>query len=115
LRRGHGHVTPQVHLFVGWAKATGGMGRSEKSMDLSPDGPLNRTLPQETAQLSCAWHLLMSGGLGMSRQDFREISSVGSLLVRRHVIIVYVWSAPTIVYIRPRGNPIIFITIYLSH
>jgi hypothetical protein len=42
LRRGHGPVTPQGHLFMGRAKATGGMGRSEKSMDPSPDGPSNR-------------------------------------------------------------------------
>jgi hypothetical protein len=34
------------------------------------------------------------GILGMSRWYFREISSVGSLLFRRHVIIMYVWSAP---------------------
>ena len=32
--------------------------------------------------------------LGISRQDCREISSVGSLLFRRHMIIMYVWSAP---------------------
>jgi hypothetical protein len=34
------------------------------------------------------------GGLGMSRQYFWEISSVGSLLFRRHVIMMYIWSAP---------------------
>jgi hypothetical protein len=32
--------------------------------------------------------------LGISRRDFREISSVNSLLFRGHVINMYVWSAP---------------------
>jgi hypothetical protein len=79
---------------VGRAKTTGGMGRSKEAMDLSPDDPSNRVLPQETARLSRAWNFLMSGGSGMSRRDFREIGSVGSLLVRRYVIIMCVWSAP---------------------
>jgi hypothetical protein len=79
---------------VGRAKTTDGMGRSKEAMDLSPDGPSNRVLPQETARFSRAGHPLMSGGSGMSRHDFREIGSVDSLLVRRYVIIMCVWSAP---------------------
>jgi hypothetical protein len=47
-------------------------------------------LPQEIALLARAWRPLMSGGLGMSWQDFWEISSVGLLLFRRYVIIMYV-------------------------
>jgi hypothetical protein len=94
LHRGHGLVTLQGHLFVGRAKATGGMGRSEKSMDPSPNGLSNRALPQESARLSRAWHPLMSGGLGMSRQDVWEIGLVSSLLFRRYMIIMYVWSTP---------------------
>jgi hypothetical protein len=58
--RGHGLVTPQGHLVVGRAKATSGMGRSEKAIDSSPDGPSNRTLSLETVRLSCAWHPRMS-------------------------------------------------------
>jgi hypothetical protein len=78
-----------VYSWAG-AKATGGMGRSEKSMDPGLDGPSNSALPQEIALLAHAWRPLMSGGLGMSWQDFREISSVDLLLFRRYVIIMYV-------------------------
>jgi hypothetical protein len=103
LARGLGPVTPQGHLFVCRAKITGRMGRSEKAMGSSPDGPLNRTLPQETARLSRAWHPRMSGGSRMSRRDFRENGSVGSLLVRRYVIIMYVRSAPWSCILGPGG------------
>jgi hypothetical protein len=108
------HLYPHGHPFVGRAKVTGGMSRSEKSMDSSPGGPSNCSLLQETAWLSRAWHPLMSSELGMRQRDFRKISSVGSLLVRKHVIIMYVWSAPTVVYIRPRGNPIIHSHLLIS-
>jgi hypothetical protein len=33
-------------------------------------------------------------GLGISQRDCREISLVGSILFRRHMILMYVWSAP---------------------
>jgi hypothetical protein len=79
---------------VGRVITTGKMGQSKKMMDSGPDGPSNRALPQETARLSRAWHPLMSNGLGMSWQDFREVGSVGSLLNRRYMIIMYVRSAP---------------------
>jgi hypothetical protein len=45
------------------------------------------------------------GGLGISPQDCRKISSVDSLLFRRHVILMYAWSAPTVEYIRARRYP----------
>jgi hypothetical protein len=47
--------------------------------------------------------------LRISRQDCTKITSVGSLLFRRHIILMYAWSAPTVEYIRPRGYPIISI------
>ena len=108
LHRGHGLVTLQGHLFVGRAKATGGMGRSEKSMDPSPNGLSNRALPQESARLSRAWHPLMSAGF--SGNQFSRFTISYETCDRRVRM-----KCPTVVYIRPRENPIIFITIYLSH
>jgi hypothetical protein len=54
------------------------------------------------------------GRLGISWPDCREISSVGSLLFRRHDPHVRM-ECPTIVYIRLRGTPSFPSTIYLSH
>jgi hypothetical protein len=50
--------------------------------------------PKKPSDFPTHGALKCRGGLGMSRRDFQEISSVGSLLFRRHVIIMYVWSAP---------------------
>jgi hypothetical protein len=61
LAWGLGPVTPQGHPFVGWAKATGGMGRSKKATDSSPGIPSNRALSKETVRLSRAWRPKMSG------------------------------------------------------
>jgi hypothetical protein len=61
--------------------------------------------PKKPSDFLAPGNLECRGGSGMSRRDFREIGYVGSLLVRRYVIIMYVRSAPTVVYIRPRGTP----------
>jgi hypothetical protein len=93
LARGLGPVTPQGHPFVGRAKATSVMGRPEKATDSSPGIPSNHALSKETVRLSHAWRPQMLDGLEMSRRCFQEISSVSSLLFRKHVIMMYVWSA----------------------
>jgi hypothetical protein len=54
--RGLRPVTPQVHPFVGGARAIGGIGRPEKATDSSPSNKLNRALSKETIRLSRAWH-----------------------------------------------------------
>jgi hypothetical protein len=64
--------------------------------------------PKKSSDFPAHCVLKYRGGLGMSRRYFREISSAGSLLFRRHVIMMYM-ECPTVVYIRPRGYPIIFI------
>jgi hypothetical protein len=60
------------------AKATGEMGRSEKAMDSSLDGPSNRALSKEIVRLSHAWHPQMSGRVRDESVAFKEIGSVGS-------------------------------------
>ena len=50
--------------------------------------------PKKPSDFPAHGALKCRGGLGMSQRDFREISSVGSLLFRRHVIIMYVWNTP---------------------
>jgi hypothetical protein len=72
LARGLGPVTPQGHPFVGQAKATGGMGRSKKATDSSPDIPSNRALSKETVQLFGAWRPQMSGHIRDESAGFSE-------------------------------------------
>jgi hypothetical protein len=74
---------------MGWARATGGMGRPEKATDSSPNNP-----PQQPPDFPVHGVLEYRGGFGISRQDCREISLVVSVLFRRHMILMYVWSAP---------------------
>jgi predicted glycosyl hydrolase (DUF1957 family) len=50
--------------------------------------------PKKSFDFPASDTLECRGGSGMSRRDFREIGSVGSLLVRRYVIIMYARSAP---------------------
>jgi hypothetical protein len=50
--------------------------------------------PQQPPDFPAHGVLEYRGRLGISRQDCRKISSVGSLLFRRHVILMYARSAP---------------------
>jgi hypothetical protein len=50
--------------------------------------------PKQPLDLPAHGVLEYRGALGISRQDCRKISSVGSLLFRRHVILMYAMSAP---------------------
>jgi hypothetical protein len=50
--------------------------------------------PQKLPDFPAHGILEYRGVLGMSQRDFRKISSVCSLLFRRHMILMYVWSAP---------------------
>jgi hypothetical protein len=97
------------------AKATSEMGRPEKATDSNPSIPSNCALSKETVRLSRAWHPQMSGRIkdksaGFSGDQFSRFTIIQETC-DRHVRM----ECPTVVYIRPRGNPIIFIPIYLSH
>jgi hypothetical protein len=50
--------------------------------------------PQQPPDFPAHGALKYQGGLGISRQDCRKTSSIGSLLFRRHVILMYARSAP---------------------
>jgi hypothetical protein len=50
--------------------------------------------PQRPPDFPACGILEYRGGLGISQQDCRKISSVSSLLFRRHVILMYAWNAP---------------------
>jgi hypothetical protein len=50
--------------------------------------------PQQPPDFPVYGALDYQGGLGISQQYCRKISSIDSLLFRRHVILVYTWSAP---------------------
>jgi hypothetical protein len=50
--------------------------------------------PQQPPDFPAHGVLEYLGGLGISRRDCRKISLVSSLLFRRHVILMYAWSAP---------------------
>jgi hypothetical protein len=108
-------VTPQGHPFVGRAKATGGMGQSEKVTDLSLGIPSNRELSKETVRLSRAWRPQM---LRWIRDE--SVRFLGDQFSRFTIIYETCdphvrMECPTVVYIRPRGTPSFPLTIYLSH
>jgi hypothetical protein len=79
--RGLGPVISLGHPFVGQEETAGGVGRHEKEADLGPSDLLDLRAIHTPDFPACS-DLEYRGGLGISRQDYRKISSVGSLLFR---------------------------------
>jgi hypothetical protein len=94
---------------MGRARAIGGMGRPEKTTDSSPSNPSNRALSKETIRLPRAWRPRISGQIRdesavFSRDQFNRFTIIQETC--DHDVHA---ECPTVVYIRPKGYPIIFI------
>jgi hypothetical protein len=92
LVKGFGPIISQGHPFVGQGRTAGAMGRREEEADLGPGDSLDLSVIHSADPTFPRSALGRRNKLGISRQDHRKISSVGSLLFRytslsyRHVV-----------------------------
>jgi hypothetical protein len=94
LTRGLGLVTSQGHPFVGRARAIGGWADLRRQQIQAQATRQFVRYRQQPPDFPTHGVLEYRGGLGISRQYCRKISSAGSLLFRRHMILMYTWSTP---------------------
>jgi hypothetical protein len=82
LAKGFGPIVSQGHPFVGQGSIAGGMGRHEEEADLDPDGSLDLNIVHDVGPILPRSALGRRNKIRISRQDYRKISLVSSLLLR---------------------------------
>jgi hypothetical protein len=79
--KGFGLIVSQGRPFMGQGRITGGMGRHEEEAGLGPGGSLNSSIILSTDPILLRSALRCRNKIRISRQDYRKISSVSSLLL----------------------------------
>jgi hypothetical protein len=82
LVKGPGPIISHGHLFVGQGRTASGMGRCEKEADSGLGGSWDLNAIHNIDLTFSRSTLGRRNKLGISQQDYRKISSVGSLLLR---------------------------------
>jgi hypothetical protein len=82
LTKGPRLIISQRHLFLGQGRTAGGMGRRKEEADSGPGGSWDLNAIHNTDPTFPRSTLGRRKKLGISRQDYRMISLVSSLLLR---------------------------------
>jgi hypothetical protein len=77
-----GPIILQGHPFVGQGRTASGMGRREEEVDSGPGGSWDLSAIHSADPFFPRSTLGRRNKLGTSRQDYRKIGSIGSLLLR---------------------------------
>jgi hypothetical protein len=96
VAKGFGPIVSQGRPFVGQGRIASGMGQREEEADLGPSGSLDLSIIHSAGPILPRSTLGRRNKIRISRQDYRKISSVSSLLLR------YTWSSYT--HVMPHGQ-----------
>ena len=113
LVKGFGPDISQGHPFVGLGRNVWRSGSAQDRINSSPDDPTDLSNVHNSNPTFPRCVLKRRNRMAISRQSYRKIGSVDSLLPR-HTLLSYPHVTPHVEYIRPRGHPLKNISL-LSH